>query len=263
MISGIRLHIEIGDTIIERCPRLEIISTRHRPLDLAHIHIPDPTGEGENFFTYGDPVRIEYGYRGGMSAVWQGSLRSAHRVSRDQLCLTADSMALPLVSTHVTECYTDDFSQFMVKDIIKHAGLPIGRIDIPNEPLARLPIATLPIWQAVLQVLYTVRLAYGHDISRIALWLGAEGVNLGDFDAPGDVPVIATGENLIRHLTATKKNGLHTVETVLLPGLSHSRIFHLIDSRLGVDQELRALHVKHAITPKSVRTFIEYGRELR
>jgi len=261
MISGIRLHIEIGGNVIQRCPRLKILSIRHRPLDMARVHVPDPEGKAGDLFTYGDPVRIEYGYRGGESAVWQGTLRALERVSRDQVRLTADSLALPLASTFITECYTDDSSLSIARHILGHAGLPLGRVDIPDEIIPRLPVSTLPVWQAVLQLLHSLHRAYGHDMRRTALWLGAEGLNLGDFDEPGDVPVIATGENLIRHLPAHAKDGLHQVETALLPGFSHSRLFHLIDSRLGIDQKLRALHVKHAITPESVRTFINYGRE--
>lgn len=261
MIAGIRLHIEIGGNVIERCPRLEILSVRHHPLDMARIHVPDAGGEAGNLFVYGDPVRVEYGYRGGESAVWEGMLRALDRVSRDQVCLTADSLALPLAGEFITECYTDDSSLSVARHIMAHAGLPIGRIDIPDETIPRLPISTLPVWQAVLQLLHTLHRAYGHDMRRTALWLGAEGLNLGDFDEPGDVPVIATGENLIRHLPAHAKGGLHLVETALLPGLSHSRRFRLVDSRLGVDQAFRALDVRHEVTPERIRTKIRYGRE--
>jgi len=261
MIAGIRLHVEIGGAIIQRCPRFEITSVRHHPLDMACIHVPDPEGEAGNTFTYGESVRIEYGYRGGESAVWTGTLRALDRVSRDQICLTADSLALPLVSSFITECYTDDSSLSVARHIMAHAGLSIGRIDIPQDPIPRLPIATLPVWQAVLQLLHTLKRAYGHNMNRTALWLGADGLNLGDFDEDGDVPVIATGENLIRHLPAHKKNGLHLVETTLLPGLSHSRRFRLIDTRLDVDSAYRALDVRHSVTPERIKTKIRYGRE--
>ncbi|TDT91840.1 hypothetical protein [Pseudodesulfovibrio indicus] len=261
MIAGVRLHLEVGGAVIQRSPRVEIVSVRHHPLDLARIHVPDPKGEAGDLFTYGDPVRIEYGYRGGESAVWQGTLRALDRVSRDQVCLTADSLALPLASTFITECYADDYSQPLAEHILAQAGLPMGRVDIPNELIPRLPLSCVPIWQAVHQLLHTLQRGHGHDRSRIALWLGVDGLNLGDFDEPGDVPVIATGENLIKHLPDGKNLGLHRLETVLLPGLSHSRVFHLNDARLRISRSFRALHVKHSIASEGVRTFIKYGRE--
>ncbi|OIQ51036.1 hypothetical protein BerOc1_02981 [Pseudodesulfovibrio hydrargyri] len=261
MISGIRLNIEVGGNVIERCPRLEILSVRHRPLDMARVHVPDPEGAAGDLFAHGDPVRIEYGYRGGASAEWQGTLRALERVSRDQVCLTADSLALPLADAFVTECYTDDSSLFVARHILGHTGLPLGRVDIPDEVISRLPVSTLPVWQAVRQLLHSLGRAYGHDMRRTALWLGADGLNLGDFDESGDLPVIATGENLIRHLPAHAKDGLHLVETALLPGLSHSRRFRLVDTRLGVDRDFRALDVRHAVTPEGIKTNIRYGRE--
>jgi hypothetical protein len=261
MIFGIRLYIEIGGNVIARCPRLEILSVRHRPLDMARVHVPDPEGEAKDLFAHGDPVRIEYGYRGGESAVWQGTLRALERVSRDQVCLTADSLALPLATSFVAECYTDDSSLSIARHILGHAGLPLGRVDIPDEIISRLPVSTLSIWQAIRQLLHSLHRAYGHNMRRTALWLGADGLNLGDFDEPGDLPVIATGENLIRHLPAHAKSALHMVETALLPGLSHSRRFRLVDSRLGVDQAFRALDVLHAVTPERIKTNIRYGRE--
>jgi len=261
MIAGIRLRVEIGDAIIERCPRIEIASTRHCPLDIARIDVPDPTGEMPRAFEYGDPVRIEYGYRGGESATWEGTMRGLVRANRDQLRFLADGKALPLLSAHVSECYADESSVAIARHLIRRTGLPIGKISIPDEIISRFHISTLPVWQAVFQLRHSLQRAYGHDMNRTALWLGADGVNLGDFDEPGDVPVIASGENLIRHLPTDKQKGQDSIETHLLPGLSHSRRFHLVDTRLSVDAAFRALKVRHEITQEHVRTFLNYGRE--
>ncbi|WP_419787209.1 hypothetical protein [Pseudodesulfovibrio sp.] len=261
MIAGIRLHVEVGSTIIQRCPRLEIVSARHCPLDIARIDVPDPSGDVADAFAYGDVVRIEYGYRGGESAVWTGTLQGTERVNRDQLRLLADSAALPLVSTYVTECYADESSAAIARHLIRRTGLPLGRIAIPAETISRFPVSTLPVWQAVAQLLHTLSRAFGHDMASSALWLGSAGVNIGDFDEPGDVPIIATGENLIRHLPADRNSGLHQLETALLPGLSHSRRFDLEDTRLGLTAAHRALKVRHEINEERVRTFLNYGRE--
>jgi len=261
MITGIRLHVEIGDAIIQRCPRLQINSVRHRPLDVAVVDIPDARAEAAQIFFPGDPVRIEYGYRGGESAVWEGTLRGIKRISRDQVSLLVDGKALPLTTTFVRECYADESSVAIASHLLGHTGLPVARIDIPNEVVSRFPVSDIPVWQAVRQLLQTLRQAYGHDMDRAALWLGATGLNLGDFDEAGNVPVIATGENLIRHLPAQASHSHHLVESALLPGMAHSRLFRLIDMRLGVDDTLRALSVRHEVTPDEITTKIQFGRE--
>tara|TARA_B100000683_G_scaffold264145_1_gene293319 strand:- start:499 stop:1290 length:792 start_codon:yes stop_codon:yes gene_type:complete len=261
MIAGIRLHIEIGDAIIQRCPRLQINSVRHRPLDVAVVDIPDARAEAAQIFFPGDPVRIEYGYRGGESAVWEGTLRGIKRISRDQVSLLVDGKALPLTTTFVRDCYADESSVAIASHLLGHTGLSVARIDIPNEAISRFPVSDIPVWQAVRQLLQTLRQAYGHDMDRAALWLGATGLNLGDFDEAGNVPVIATGENLIRHLPAQASHSHHSVESALLPGMAHSRLFRLIDMRLGVDEMLRALSVRHEVTPDEITTKIQFGRE--
>jgi len=261
MIAGIRLHIEVGDAVIARCPRLWISSIRHMPLDIASIHIPDPQGNLAQGFNPGDPVRIEYGYRGGISARWEGTLRGFARVSRDQLCLLAESKARPLTTTVIRECYVDESSMAIARHLLGHSGLPIGRIALPNEAIPRFSVANITIWQAVKQLLHSLHTSCGHDMSRTALWFGRDGVNLGDFDEVGDVPVIASGENLVRHLPEDGPNALSVVESVLIPGLSHSRRFRLEDVRQGIDVEHRTQHVTHEITPGKIRTKILYGRE--
>lgn len=92
--------------------------------------------------------------------------------------------------------------------------------------------------------------------------MGQDGkVNWGDFDEEGDIPSVATGAGLIKHLPASDAKGLNVVETFLLAGFMHSMKFRLIDTRRDIDDEFRALSVWHEIKERSVRTFISYGEE--
>lgn len=261
MIAGVRLHIEVGGAIVQRCPRLTLLSRRHAPLSCAAVHLPDPDGSLAGAFAVGDAVRVEYGYRGGASGVWTGTVRGSLRVNRDQLCLLADGPDRALLTTRIRECYADESSEAIVRHLLGHTGLTIADVEIPAETIGRFPVANIPAWQAVRQLLHTLERAHGHDMRNTALWLGADGLRLGDLDEPGDVPVIATGDNLIRHQPSDTQKGLHTVETFLLPGLTHSRRFRLTDTRLGLDATHRALEVRHVIEPNRVRTFVGYGRE--
>jgi hypothetical protein len=267
-IAGVRLYVRVGNLEVRRCPRLELVSRRHAPVAKAEIHAPDPDGTLRSQVADGATVTVEYGYRGGQSATWTGTVQGMRRVSRDQLCLLADGPDLALVRTTVRECYADESARAIARHLLQHTSLAVATapgITIPDEPLARFPVANIPVWQAVRQLLHTLARSFGHDMRATALWLGTENgqpaLFLGDFDEPGDVPVIATGENLIRHLPAASGTGLNSVETFLLPGLTHSRAVHLVDTRQGLDAQIRALTVRHEIEEQRMRTFIEYGRE--
>jgi len=261
MIAGVLLQIAVGDLIVQRCPRLELASHRHAPLSRAAIHLPDADGEIVQSVLPGDPVNIRYGYRGGDTGEWTGTVQGTRRVNRDQLCILADGPDLPLVTTTVRECYADESAMAIARHILDHAGLPVARLDIPDEIIPHFPLSTVPCCMAVRQLLHTLQ-RIGHDMRRTALWLGRDGLNLGDFDEPGAIPVIESEGNLIRHQPSESRKGLHQLETFLLPGLSHSRRFRLTDTRLGTDRTFRALGVRHVIEPDRMRTFIGYGREL-
>jgi|GEM_PF-430854 len=267
-IAGIRQRVRVGNLEVRRCPRLELVSRRHAPVSKAEIHVPDPDGSLQAASPTGADVTVEYGYRGGQSATWTGTVQGVRRVNRDQLCLLADGPDLTLVRTTVRECYADESARAIARHLLEHTGLPVAAmpgITIPDEPLARFPVANIPVWQAVRQLLHTLTRAFGHDMRATALWLGSENgapaLFLGDYDEPGDVPVVATGENLIRHLPAASSTGLASLETFLLPGLTHSRAVHLVDTRQGLDARIRALTVRHVMEPNRMRTFVGYGEE--
>lgn len=261
MIAGLRLHIEVAGAEIQRCPRLVIRSERHTPLSAAIIQLPDVDGGTSRMLPPGSPVTVEYGYRGGETAVWKGTVNGVRRVNRDQHCLLADGLDLPLSTVCIRECYADEQASAIARHVLNHTDLPLARIEIPDDVVARFPVSNIPVWRAVRQLLHTLERANGHDMSKAALWLGSDGLNLGDLDEPGDVPIIATGENLIRHQPTQTRNGQSVVETFLLPGLAHSRLFRLEDARLDISDTYRALVVEHVIEERRMRTFINFGRE--
>lgn len=261
MIAGMKLHIDVDGSEVTRCPRLVLRSIRHTPLSMADIHVPDPDGSAARMLLPGAPVTITYGYRGGDFASWTGTIQGSSRVKRDQICLHANGKDLPLVTSCVRECYADESSIAIAGHLLGHTGLPVAKVDIPNESIPHFPVSSLPVWEAVRQLMHTLQRSFGHYMRRSALWLGTDGLYLGDLDEAGNIPVVETGQNLIKHSPATLKDGFHVVETFLLPGMSHSRLFELKDSRLNVTQQYRALEVRHVLEPKRMRTFLHYGRE--
>lgn len=264
MINGLRVQIMIGAREVLRCPHLEIVSLRHSPLDHADVTLPDPAGELYRDIRTGEPVAISLGYRDQPQGVWQGTVsRVRPGTTRDQLELSASGPELPLATTRIRQSWEHEDPAAIVRYCVAAAGLLSGRIDSPGPLLPRFVASDIPVWQVARQCALTCRRSFGVDMSRWALWIGADGrVNWGDFDEPGEVPVIATGAGLIEHLPGSPSAAqLSRVSTFLLAGFAASRLFRLRDTRRGVDGLFRSLVVRHTVMPTSVRTHLEYGAE--
>lgn len=264
MITGIRTHIFIDGQEVLRCPRCWIESIRHRPLTRAGITLPDPKGELYRSIKNDQFVDIHLGYRNGGPAIWKG-LVSWKRwgTTKDQIEVgVAGRCETSLCSIPVVQAWENETPETIVKWSIGQAGLTAGRIDSPGVTIPRYVASSIPVWQVARQCAHTCQRSFDIDMSRWALWMGAGGkVNWGDFDEAGDTPVIATGAGLIKHLPAADTKSLNMVETFLLAGFTHSRKIRLIDTRRGIDDEFRALSVRHEIRERSTRTFISYGEE--
>ena len=72
---------------------------------------------------------------------------------------------------------------------------------------------------------------------------------------------VATAENLIAHTPPQTPDGVGVVVSVLLPGLTHSRLVHIRDARRGVDATVRALDVVHTLQEGGNSTAISYGKD--
>lgn len=261
-INGINLEITVGDLDVYRSPNWWMESLRGYPLGRAGITLPDPTGELYRTIEKGDQVTISVGYRDEASITWSGTVSHCQRGETvDQLEVRAVDQALPLTMTTLLQSWENETPEALVSWVIRQAGLPIGKIGETGMVLPRVSAANIPAWQLVQQVKISCREAFGLDMSRWALWLGEDGVNWGDFDEPGEVVSIATGENLITHEPADWRSGMAMIETYLLAGLRHSRRVRLQDDRRGIDAVHRALRVRHEGTPERVRTFVWYGVE--
>jgi len=263
-ISGINVRIRLGGLRILRCPRLVIDSTRHQPLTVMRIVLPDPAGEVTRTLAQGgDTADIELGYRDQQAAAWRGTVAGVMAgPSKDQVLVRVLGPELPLVRTVITQTWLDESPEAIVRAAVRQAGLDLGRIDSPGVQLRHFMASGVAPWQLARQVAHTVHRAMGRDMRRWALWMDADGlVNWGDVDEPGPVPVIATRAGLIRHSPASGPAGLSCVETFLLPSMRHSRLFRLRDERRGLDEQIRAVRVVHEITPDSARTHLYYGDE--
>lgn len=261
-ISGIRTHMTIGDLQVLRCPRLVIQSVRHRPLSRATITLPDPAGELYRAIATGDAVTIKLGYRDQTPATWTGSVRSWGRgATKDQIEIRVADTALPLVETRLTQAWENETAEAIIAYAIRQTGLAVGTISATGMVLPKVIASDVPVWQLVRQIAASCQRAFALDMSHWALWHGANGVNWGDFDEPGTVPVIATSAGLISHAPPLGDVWQGSVESLLQPGLMHSRQVAIKDQRRGIDASYRALDVIHTIEPTKARTRIYYGDE--
>ena len=235
---------------------------RHVPVGRAGITLPDPDGELYQAVRIGDEVSISVGYRDQVPALWSGTVTARYPGETcDQLEIRAADASLAIATTRILQSWENETPEALIAWAIRKAGLEVGRVMETGMVLPRVSAANIPAWQLVQQIKQSCRAAFGLDMSRWALWLGADGVNWGDIDEPGDVVDIATGANLINHEPVDWRTGMGLVETHLIGDLSHSRQVRLQDARRGVDAVHRALRVRHEGTPDRVRTFVWYGVE--
>lgn len=261
-ISGIRIHVTVAGRELLRVPRWWVESERHTPLGRAGVTLPDPDGELAQSVKIGDMLEISLGYRDHAPTIWQGTITgTTPGATNDQLELQAADGALPLTTALICQSWIDEAPEAIIAWCVRQAGLPVGRLDAPGCILPRFAAATIPVWQVARSATQSCQRSFDIDLRRWALWLGRDGINWGDFDEPGDVPIIATAANLITHQPAEETNGLSVVETFLLPDLSHSRRVRVQDVKRGVDITVRALRVRHQGAPDSARTIIWYGVE--
>lgn len=260
--AGIRTHIFIGSLEILRTPRTWVEFKRHAPLSRAGITLPDPKGEYSRKIAQNDSVEIRLGYRDQEPDIWRGKVKWVNQINKDQIEIGAVGLEYPLSETKITESWENETPEAIVKYVIGKTGLLVGTIYPTGVVLPRFVASNIPVWQVARQVEHTCQKAFGMDMSGWALWMDKDGnVNWGDFIKSGDIPVIATGNGLIKHLPATDSFPFNMVETFLIAGFRASRKFRLKDTKRGIDAELRALTARHEVTPNSVRTFIQYGTE--
>lgn len=245
-----------------RSPRVWIESARHKPLSRAGITLPDPKGDLYRSILVDEQAEIRLGYKNEIPAIWKGTVAWKKHGNKDQIEVGIVGEEKPLAETLITMSWENETPEAIVRYAISQSGLPVGQIDSPGVTFPRFAASNIPVWQVARQCEHTCRKSFDLDMSKWALWRGLDGkVNWGDFDEPGDVPVIKTAAGLIRHMPASDAKALSMVETFLLAGFMHSMKFSLVDTRRGIDEQFRALRVRHEVKDLSVRTFIWYGEE--
>ncbi len=268
MIEGINIHCNIGPVEIFRSPLIEIASRRSAVVGRAKIVIPDPEGEVANALSVNQEVSIRFGYRGedNFWQEWLGFIDSIDQPRQnsedaDAIVVNAIGKERALITTLVKESFQREPAEAVARRLLTATGLPVGAVEMPAEILPWQVFSGISVARAIKQLASTLQRAFGHDMSRHALWLGAGGLTFSAADEPGPAYSIATAENLIAHTPPRTPQGVGVATSVLLPGLTHSRLVHIRDTRRGLDITARALDVVHTIQDGGNHTTVTYGKD--
>lgn len=257
-LTGERIDIVIGEYELYRSPSWFIESQRGLPLSRAGVIVPDPDGTLFTALTVGSPLLITVGYRNQEPVTWSGTVDSIKPGdTRDQIEVSGVNTARPLTDTRIVQAWENETPEAILTWAINQAGLKVGVVASPGVVIPRFVASNIPVWQIAKQLQETCRTGFGLDLSGWALWLGSAGVNWSGAPEPGDVPTVATLDNLICHEPSTG-SGWGQIETYLLPDLMHSREIRLCDDLRLIDTVVMAQRVRHEATPDRSRTFIWY-----
>lgn len=268
MIEGLNIRCNVGPLEILRSPLIELVSRRRAVVTRARIVIPDPEGEARAALAVGQPVALRFGYRGEVNfwQEWEGTVAEIGQPapdaeSADALTIQAVGLEKALTTTLVRESFYREPAATVAKRILAATGLPVGSVDVPGDILPYQVFSNVPVARAIKQLANTLTRSFGHDLSRHALWLGASGLTWSAGDEPGAAYAISTCENLIANTPPETPDGIGVATSVLLPGLTHSRLVHITDSRRGLDITARALDVVHTLAEGGNSTTVTYGRD--
>lgn len=268
MIEGLNIRCDVGPVEILRSPFLELVFRRCAVLSRATLLVPDPEGEVRSRLAVGQAVAVRWGYRGeaGMWQEWEGTVEGIDQPRRDAdgadaVVVRAVGLEKALTTTTVTESFYREPADVVARRLLARTGLAVGAVEVPGEVLPWQVFSGVSVARAIRQLSHSLERSFGHDMSRHALWLGASGLTWSAGDEPGDVYSVATAENLLSHTPPETADGVGVVVSVPLPGLTHSRLVHIRDTRRGVDATVRALTVAHTFQDSGNSTVISYGKD--
>lgn len=268
MIEGVNIRCNVGPLEVLRSPLLELVFRRRAVVSRATIVIPDPEGEARAALAVNQNVSVRFGYRGEANFwhEWEGTIESigqpeASADDADALTIQATGLEKALATTKVCESFHNEPADAVARRLLARTGLAVATVDVPGDILPYQVFSSVSVARAIKQLSTTLSRSFGHDMSEHALWLGASGLMWSAGDEPGNTYAIGAGESLISHEPPQTPEGVGVIVSVLQPGLTHSRLVHVIDTRRGLDFTARALDVVHTLKEGGNSTTITYGKE--
>jgi hypothetical protein len=266
-IQGLNVRCNVGPVELLRSPRIELAYKRRAVVTRALVQIPDPEGKARTALAVDQAMKVRFGYRAGASSLWhewQGTVESIDQpdsAASDALIVRGVGLEKKLTTTVITESFYRETAHAVAKRLLSRTGLPVGTVDIPGDMLPHQVFSRVSVARAIKQLECTLRRAYGHDLSRHAVWLGASGLTWSDGPEPGEVYVIETAQNLIDHTPPVKPGEMGSIVSVPLPGLTASRMIRIRDTRRDISRQERAEEVVHVLGAGGNSTTVLYGKQ--
>jgi hypothetical protein len=257
---SIGLEAQIGPLKFNRLPKFWLLSRRHAPLTLAGVSFPDPDGSLYPYVAKGQAAVISFGYLEADWSIFQGLVESKNQAG-GQVEVEIVGLDRKLLDYPIIQSFRNETPENILRWCAGQAGLAVKRIAETGLTLPRFMVSGQNLYEVSQMLKAAARNAFNRDLSSFALWLGADGLNFGDFDETGDAPIIETGELLLSHSPTNGPEELNKVESFLIPDLRHSRQFVLTDITGGFYLRQRAQVVRHEINQGAARTYIWYGAE--
>jgi len=235
--------LKIGKDTHYRLEKLSVVAHRYAPLTTCLAIMQDPDGRLYEQIAEGTAVDVEMGYRLGLTLQWKGHIRTKEKhEKRLKLYCVGVEQAL---ENKVKQVWLNECPEKIVQQMAEHAGFGIGRIQSTGLTIPRFVVNSRPVWEAERMLCKTLD-AFGVDTSKLAFWVGANGmINWGSHDEEGQVEIVS-GENMVSY----RRN---EIEAMLIPNLRSSQRVHVIAP--GMDEVKRAVRVIHQIDRVS-RTFV-------
>lgn len=261
MIEGINIRCTVGPFEVLRSPRIELTYRRRAVCSRAALDIPDTSGSIRAGLQQGQPVRIRFGYRGeeNLWHDWQGTVEAVEQAGPDTVRVAAVGREKALTTTMVTESFYGEPASVVARRLLERTGLPVAEVGIPPDVLPHQVFSGVSVARAIKQLECSLTRSFGHDLTRHAVWLGADGLRWAAGDEPGDVYLIESAANLLTHTPPVAQGGMGSVSAVLLPGLTASRKVRIRDSRRAFAETVRAQEVTHLLGENT--TTVLYGAD--
>lgn len=258
MIEGFNIRCTVGGLEVLRSPRIVLALRRRAIVSRCELDVPDTDGSVQAVLAKKQPVRIRFGHRGdgGTWHDWSGTVSDFRMSGGDAVRVAAVGKEQALLNVKVTEAMRGEPADVVARRLLASTGLPVAAVAVPSEVLPHIVFSGVSVAMAVKQLASTLEASFGHDMSKHAVWLGESGLYWSDGDEPGDIPVIESAENLISH--SPNPSGMSEVVATVIPGLTHSRLVRIRDSRRQFSELVRAQEVIHSLGEHDTTT-IRYG----